>query len=95
MKTKINCFENTINLRIEDDQSGIISYNGSILRLNDIAVELILKLDLYKSTSKVIESIATEYGVCLDLVSKDFNDLIKELGSIGISLSTDIVGELC
>lgn len=84
MKIKIDYFKNKFILRVDEDNSGIISYRGNILNLNETAVEYLLALNETKSIEKTKYIISKDYNVSENEIISDIMDIINTLKVFGI-----------
>lgn len=84
MKRKIQYFKDEILLRIDDENCGVISFNGNILNLNPVAVDFLIALDDSNSIDESILKISTEYETDYNIIESDMMEIINELNTFGI-----------
>lgn len=78
----------TIIIRIEDDGTGIISFNGGVYSINEISCIVLVELGEDKTILEIIDLILNSYDVTYSDLKSDLNDFFLQLSSMGIITSS-------
>ncbi|WP_059049370.1 PqqD family protein [Paenibacillus senegalimassiliensis] len=79
MKKKIKNLGVPFILRTEDDGTGVLAINGSVLMINEITVEIINRLEEGENLENIATTIALNYHVGYDEVISDIKEFLTEL----------------
>lgn len=59
MKKLLN-FKKVLVVRIEENEMPLLSFNGGIFQLNEVSLEILMKMDEGKQKPEIVDYIATE-----------------------------------
>lgn len=84
MKQRMNNLKRPFILRIEDDNTGLISYNGSLIKLNETTIEILILLNEGKKFNEIVFELKDIYEVTEEQLKYDINEVIEDLDKYGI-----------
>ena len=84
MKVKINNLARPFVIRLEDDLSGIISLRGTLLKIDDITINILKLLDEGMKLDNIVKYLLGIYDVQEIQLRSDVIELVNDMLSIGI-----------
>lgn len=76
--------DKTITIRVEQDGTGIISFNGGVYSINEISCIVLNELGDDKTISTIVDMILNDYDVIYFDLKNDLNDFFLQLCTMGI-----------
>ncbi len=84
MKVKIENISKPFIMRVSDEGHGVISFEGNVLRLDPVAVDIIKVIDKSDSITQATNLMSEMYDVQAEVATKDIMNMIEKMESFGM-----------
>lgn len=84
MKLRISNLRRPFILRIDDNDNGIISFNGHLIEINSTTIEIIQYLNDGMTFDDIVSTIMSSYNAEKEEIESDVVGILDELKRYGI-----------
>ena len=84
MKIKVDKFNRKFVVRVENDGSGLLAYKGTILRMNEISIEMLSLIQNGYTPFEISLDMAKKYKADRKIIEDDIDYFLNQLVNIGL-----------